>query len=48
MVVCYLLFNSNTILDMDNMESNKKVMGTFLLIACTVYVVWCLWPAKRE
>ena len=45
MVVCYILFNSNTILDMGSME--VQVMGTFLIIACTVYVVWCLWPEKK-
>ena len=48
MVICHLLCRSNTILHMDSMESNERVMGTFLIIACTLYLIWILWPEGKK
>ena len=42
MDICYILFNSNTILDMDNMESNKRVMDFLIGILISVYCGWIL------
>jgi hypothetical protein len=42
MAICYILHDSNTIPDMDNMEGTQRVMDFLIGLIIAVYIGWIL------